>query len=113
MALTPPDEVERINMAALAAGIGISWYTNTVFQHDYPCRGHVTRPWLPHKDDGDCARLEATLGLSVGWLTNGVSVIAPGGEYEVWRVYGDFDGDRNATRRAAVLEAAAQLGRRM
>jgi hypothetical protein len=73
--------------------------------------------WNPLTDDGDVARLEATLSLSLQWDARGVLVGGTitsdgdvvGGEYEAFHKHLD----KNAARRRATVLAAAAIGKAM
>src|SRR5574343_78196 len=67
--------------------------------------------WL--HDDGDCARLEAALGIEPQWTTEGVIVSS---RQTFPRTFGgadyaDHNGDKQAARRAAVVECAVRMAR--
>ena len=99
------DTRKLLENAANAAGILVIEYNN-----DYDgslglmqCDGHGrhTIDWNPITDDGDEARLEAALELSVRWTLHLVWV---GEKYEL---YSDHNGDKQAARRMAGTRAAA------
>jgi hypothetical protein len=81
------------------------------------------KPWRPHLDDGDGARMEEKLGIEFEWHGVGVasSAYPAGGLPRSWRepvvrvreAYADHNNDRQAARRWASLRAAAQIGRQM
>lgn len=68
--------------------------------------------WNPLDDDGDCARLESALMLSLVWGENEVSA-AHQGTALIVSPYSAFGGDRNEARRRASVNAAALIGRAM
>ncbi len=112
-----------LEQAAKAAGIAVvrSRLDDPACQ-DFLVRGSPRNPsqglgpWNAHTDDGDCARLEAALGISVNWLNLGVRcskefAVSPD---IVARVpYSEHGGDKQATRRECVLLVAAAIGRAM
>ena len=66
------------------------------------------RRWNPRTDDGDCARLEAALSISIGWWEQrvfAVETVANGGLVEVEK-YADHAGDKQKARRHAAQLAA-------
>lgn len=69
-------------------------------------------PWNPRADDGDCARMEAALGISIQWEEKLVEVFHEDVGY-MTETYLDHGGDRNAARRTASTRIAAALGRAM
>ncbi len=94
-----------LELAAKAAGIkDYSWgdHPNIVnWDGEYP----ITNNWNPLEDDGDEARLEAALGLSVIWYRQFVSV---NGHNQRYRKH---HGDKQAARRRAGVIAAAEIGK--
>ena len=66
------------------------------------------RYWNPATDDGDCARMEAALGINIIW--DEVAVAAEG-EYgfRLYEPYRDHNNDRQAARRMASLRCAAEI----
>jgi hypothetical protein len=69
--------------------------------------------WNPSKDDGDCARLEAALGLNVTWCSLHVFAESNDGLAGWIERYSSHNGDKQAARRMASLRAAAEIGRTM
>lgn len=66
--------------------------------------------WNPATDDGDCARMEAELGINISWWTG--EVTADACEYTdafCNQYYKDFGGDKQAARRMASLLVAAAI----
>lgn len=71
------------------------------------------QPWRPLDDDGDALRLAADLGICLRFTA----------EYEVYadphngmvypEAYADYDGDRRASTRRAIVRAAAEIGKQM
>jgi len=110
---------ELLEMAALAAGYEgtVTEYANGHVEmglrnHFNPHGGNV---WLPLIDDGDEARLEATLGLSVNWYpamvlvgpaVRGINAGTAHAEY-----FDKHNGDKQAARRLAGVRAAAAIGK--
>ena len=69
--------------------------------------------WRPDLDDGDGARMEAELGLTVRWAANFVEVRdSVKGFLYACDIY-TTPGDKNSGRRMASLRVAAEIGRRM
>ena len=70
--------------------------------------------WNPDTDDGDCARMEAALGINVEWYSDSV-VVSKRERHRSPRVraasYASHGGDRNAARRDASLQLAAAIGK--
>ena len=66
--------------------------------------------WNALMDDGDCARMEATLGIELTWFFDRVDAlacdVAPVVEY-----FKDYAGDKSAARRAASVAVASEIGR--
>ena len=77
-----------------------------------PLQGAHRWYWNPLADDGDCARVEAALGIELTWFFDRVDAlacdVAPVVEY-----FKDHAGDKNAARRAASVAVAAEIGRLM
>lgn len=72
--------------------------------------------WHPGRDDGDCARMEAALGIGVEWYSDSV-VVCKRERHSSPRVraaaYAAHGGDRNSARRDASLQLAAAIGKAM
>ena len=71
--------------------------------------------WDPLTDDGECARLEATLQIELHWdpvmVLAGPAVGGPTTGTAYAEYFDAHGGDKNAARRAASTKAAAQLGK--
>lgn len=67
--------------------------------------------WYPLTDDGDEAKLEAILSLSVSWHGDFVCVSTPACDH-FFEDYDKHDGDRQKARRRAGVRAAAEIGSR-
>lgn len=67
--------------------------------------------FAPGVDDGDCARMEAAMGIDVDWAEDGV--IAINRDKRSGVLFEDHNNDRNAARRMASLRVAAEIGRAM
>lgn len=104
------DLLELAALAMQAAGVpGFENFTalgDSVCLELGSCRGAITAYWQPHRDDGDCARMEAALGLNVAWYLDGVVVSNRRLQVRA-AAYAAHGGDRNAARRMAPLELAA------
>ena len=109
---------EMLELAAKACGLRLVFDQNGVPRNATyyaPDSNVFSMPvWNARADDGDCARMEAALGLDVEWLT--ASVVS-----RYWsdcqnyheELYDAHNGDRNAARRMASCMVAAQIGRDM
>lgn len=67
--------------------------------------------WNPLVDDGDCARMEAAIGIHVTWHSDGVVC-----GKRIWQetaMFEDHNGDKQAARRIASLRIAAEIGKAM
>jgi len=105
-------EREQLTLAAKACGIRYSiadmcWYLSD---------GSFVNPWNPLTDDGDCARMEAKLGICIDWCHEIVFSCACIDEEAGTFVngdekYADHNGDKSAARRAASVAVAAEIGR--
>ena len=108
--LTPQTDCKLLVMAAEA--VGFPNYTvsgNFLFVETGPCRGSSGYYWNPGGDDGDCARMEAALGIHVAWHSDGVVCgLRWAGATEL---FDDHGGDKQAARRLASLRVAAEHGR--
>lgn len=67
--------------------------------------------WNPMVDNGDCARLCATLGICTEWA--GSRVICVCGGYYNYTVFADHNGDKSSAWRKAAVKVAANFGRAM
>lgn len=97
-----PDR-ELLELAAKAAGIEQSTLRIEFNQ------------WNPITDDGDSARLEATLGLWVSWLPEGVLVGTRTSKPDIdyFETFGQHNNDKQVARRYAGVRAAAEIGKAM
>lgn len=102
-------EREQLELAAKACGlIPAEFDGNADFMFG------VLSWFKPHLDDGDCARMEAALGITVEWydeqcvaMVDQVNYCSPMKS----TFYKDHAGDKNAARRAASVAVAAEIGR--
>lgn len=71
--------------------------------------------WNPATDDGDCARMEAALGIGVSWKFQDCVYAEIEGAEDAWSwvYFKDHNGDKQAARRMASLRVAAEIGRSM
>ena len=67
--------------------------------------------WNPLTDDGDCAHMEAQLGIETLWRQDRVGVVYIPAIICKYELFSDHAGDKNAARRAASVAVAAELGR--
>lgn len=69
--------------------------------------------WNPLKEDGDCARMEAKLGIDIEWWEAGVVACAkfsiPHADERASEEFAHHP-DRNAARRMASVRVAAEIG---
>ena len=105
-----PSDRELLDTAAKAAGLldGAEW-----FEHEL-CYCVKGKAWDPLTDDGDEARLEAALGLSLWWypacVLVGPSVCGAKTEIAYAEYFDQHAGDKQAARRLAGVKAAAHIG---
>lgn len=122
---------ELLELAAKAVGmkigkkpeVGERWSEGITYWRDGMCgyvagvvevtgfdrEGPITKTWSPGYQDGDCARMEAEIGLNVEWWTDSVTVFRPG--FAAANIqYGSHNGDKQAARRMASLRVAAEIG---
>ena len=100
---------EMLELAAKAAG-----YVPATSDAGGPFvifEGSEARDWNPREDDGDCARLEAALRLTILWMDGYVTVVA-NGHCLIVEEYGlnSTADQRQAARRNAVTRVAAEIG---
>jgi hypothetical protein len=108
--MTP--EVRRMLInAALACGKAVAFKEGVCKGGQYAGCFVADAPWRPDTDDGDGARMEARLSISVRWTSQGVVASAPGMSPTVscMALRKDFP-DPQAARRWAVLNVASGLG---
>lgn len=109
-----------LEMAAKAAGLNGSWRSyrycadkSTLFGFYVHLKSKSKGSlWNPLVDDGQCARLETVVGLTVDIGDIGV-IASQGMLFEVMAKYADHDGDRDKARRFASVSAAAAIGEGM
>ena len=106
-------EREQLELAAKACWIEIDHWRGdmpmvNICEHD----ASEYQAWNPLHDDGDCARMEAQLGIDVKWYKSGViaHIRDTGIQSEVFINHAS---DKNAARRAASVAIAAEIGRTM
>lgn len=102
---------ELLALAAKAVGGEWSDYPDKTPDHWIIKKGGCFEEWNPLIDDGDCARMEATLGLDVVWYE--IEVSSGNDECSRFIQYSDHAGDKQAARRMASLRAAAEIGKEM
>lgn len=101
---------ELLELAAKAAGISVEWSDEVAeYQTDYGIG--FLEPWNPLADDGDCARLCATLGIGTEWAERRVICVCDG--YYNYTVFADHNGDKSSAWRKAAVKVAANFGRAM
>lgn len=103
---------EMLEAAAKAAGLIVGdWLPGIGLMRYEGASGNYSRHrWNPLTDDGDEARLEANLGLSVLWGSRAVTV-GRGQIGPIVERYQDHNKDKQAARRRAGTRAAAEIGR--
>lgn len=106
-------EREQLKMAAKACWIEIDHWRGdmpmvNICEHD----ASEYQAWNPLHDDGDCARMEAQLGIDVKWYKSGViaHIRDTGIQSEVFI---NNASDKNAARRAASVAIAVEIWRLM
>ena len=118
--LSPQTDLELLTLAAKATGVvfdqeksmprplsGAFW--GLWLQIKGETYEGQRRYWSPHTDDGDCARMEAALGIQVAWHSDGVVCgLRWAGATEL---FDDHGGDKQAARRMASLRVAAEHGK--
>lgn len=67
--------------------------------------------WNPRDDDGDCARMEAALGIDIEWWEHYVVATIRHYPSDIFAsaAFADCDNDRQAARRRASLLVAAAI----
>ena len=112
---------ELLELAAKAAGIRIirsrlddPMHKDMLIENSARNPGQASGPWNPRDDDGDKARLEAKLDLSVLRLHDMVAV-SYRSAFQVREnfaeYFADHAGDKQAARRLAGVRAAAEIGK--
>ena len=98
-------EREQLDLAAKACDIEIDhWRGGMPMVIIWEYGIGECRAWNPKHDDGDCARMEAALGISVEWSE--AWVISWHGGLQETVLFSTHSGDKNAARRAASLAVA-------
>lgn len=111
------NEREMLELAAKAAGYLSACHEDGTFLvsdcFDADIQEHIYKQWRPDLDDGDCARMEAYLGIEVAWS----SVYAMSDNHRLDDCMIEHfvlhNGDKQAARRRASLRVAAQIGKSM
>lgn len=106
------DIKELLTLAAKACGRSVKFTDSPKGGCYLLDGGEAAGWWAPHLDDGDGARMEAELTISVEWHSYDVaaSSICPGPSIRTKEEYADHNNDRQAARRWASLRAAAAIG---
>lgn len=109
-------EREQLKMAAKACGLHFNPTLKLkqglhIVKPDAKCQSDQVL-WDPKNDDGDCARMEAQLGIDVKWYKSGViaHIRDTGIQSEVFINHAS---DKNAARRAASVAIAVEIWRLM
>jgi hypothetical protein len=106
--MTVPSVREMLEAAASVAGIDLKWSASG---------WHYTgnKPFNPHYDDGDSARLRSAGMMNVIWNEQAkhveVSVGLDGQTFTEF--FADHNYDRNAALRMATLRCTVEMARRM
>ncbi len=104
-------EREQLDLAAKACDIEIDhWRGGMPMVIIWEYGIGECRAWNPKHDDGDCARMEARLGIELTWFFDRVDALACDVAIFV-EFFKDHAGDKNAARRAASLAVATEIGR--
>ena len=108
-------EREQLKMAAKACGLHFNPTLKLkqglhIVKPDAKCQSDQVL-WDPKNDDGDCARMEAQLGLSILWFKD--YVLSGKGRLHQVIDCEDHNGDKNAARRAASVAIAVEIWRLM
>lgn len=97
-------EREQLALAAKACG-----FVNTPDFYNKRTDGIY---WNPLTDDGDCARMEAQLGICIEWEPEGYQVVVANKRGVMYsECFQDHNSDKNAARRAASVAVASEIGR--
>ena len=109
-------EREQLELAAKACGLHFNPTLKLkqglhIVKPDAKCQSDQVL-WDPKNDDGDCARMEAALGIDVKWYKSGViaHIRDTGIQSEVFINHAS---DKNAARRAASVAVAVEIWRLM
>ena len=106
-------EREQLELAAKACWIEIDhWRRDMPMVNICEYDASEYQAWNPLHDDGDCARMEAQLGIDVKWYKSGViaHIRDTGIQSEVFINHAS---DKNAARRAASVAIAVEIWRLM
>lgn len=116
---------ELLELAALAAGIDVGWYSmingarspiiEPKNQRERNWLGHEYTEWNPLLDDGDALRLAVKLELRVSTHCNQQAAYASDiyGRSDVSLDPVPWDNDPYAATRRAIVRAAAEIGQHM
>lgn len=118
-----PEELRRLlELAAKAAGMN-DWqwreesqapaHYNTAMACFYRDYAGDAITWNPADDDGDGARMEASISLDVYWDNDAVCIWRSDIRIHCREYFDKHNGDKQAARRAASLRAAAAIGEAM
>lgn len=111
---------EMLEFAAKAAGYEFDEHVKKggcwIYETTSPLNSDGEHPiyfFNPLDDDGDCARLEAAIGIDVAW--RGLFVVAEMKNriFHSYEFFKDYNGDKNRARRYASTKCAAEIGRNM
>lgn len=110
--MTDREFLELAARALLAAGMEKFHHIDYSGWAVFDDEGYA-RNWNPLQDDGDCARMEAALGIDVSWS----SVYAMADNLQlsdcILAPYSAHNENRQAARRWASTRAAAEIGKAM
>jgi len=115
--MTDPITREDLEMAAKAAGLEVLWdevdEAYLLVEDDASARHWEV--WTPNDDDGDCARMEAAVGINVKWYDDCVDVTesAWSPKRDLSIKFADHGHDKSRARRYASVKLAAAVGRGM
>lgn len=100
---------ELLELAAKAAEIPFKWSENGTSMTNVSANEYAWVCWNPLTDDGDGARLEAALGMSVHWWGNCATVNNGAHGLGATEFFTEHGGDKQAARRRASVIAAAAI----
>ena len=110
------NERELLELAAKACGLDLEWceFWQCMAKNLGVIDGFDRDTcWNPRADDGDCARMEAALGIYVSWTRGYVMADHDSLIDCMIEPFNPHNGDKQAARRMASLRVAAEIGRAM
>lgn len=111
------DTRELLELAAKAVGYEYEYTDHTGHgefeQHQIRNEQGYLVDWNPREYDGDCARMESNLDISITWHTQFVHVVSINNEIGTKEFFTNHNGDKDKARRYASTRLAAEIGRSM